>query len=308
MIPNRIQLHYRRLANGQSYELDAAAAAARAARDEVHLVRGQGRTGQVQVGRGVQVLIICLRGRIRVECNDGRFQLKGRELLALGGESLIAADARSASDWLLLALSGSLLARTARHFTGQVATDPVLFTSRERVGRPLLGGAINLLRRLESSPAMATPGAGGQYLLDLLHHAIDAQAPMGGWVERACGRSQRHRRQVVARLLRARNRMLNAPFERHALDDLALASRYSKSHFIRLFKDVFGSTPHDFLSTVRVERAKTLILEGRMAIAEVACSVGFESRFAFSRLFKQRVGISAQEYRQHTPRPVTRAA
>jgi AraC-like DNA-binding protein len=75
-----------------------------------------------------------------------------------------------------------------------------------------------------------------------------------------------------------------------------------------MFRDVFGSTPHDLLIEARMELAKHLIANSDLAIAEVAASVGYESRYAFSRLFKKRVGVTASDYRLDAPAPLPRAA
>jgi AraC-like DNA-binding protein len=155
--------------------------------------------------------------------------------------------------------------------------------------------------------------AANQKSIDLLVESLvqaaqQAQVPVQAWIRRACGRSEGHRRQVVLRLLSPRNRILNAPFEAHDLDTLAAAARYSKSHFLRMFRDVFGSTPHDLLIEARMDLAKRLIANSDLAISEVAASVGYESRYAFARLFKKRVGMTASDYRQDMPAVLQEAA
>src|SRR5437870_10567033 len=70
---------------------------------------------------------------------------------------------------------------------------------------------------------------------------------------------------------------------------------YSKFHFIRTFKSIYGKTPHQYLTGVRVEKAKEL-LENGASVTEACFSVGFDSLGSFTGLFKRRTGLTPSEY------------
>ncbi len=70
------------------------------------------------------------------------------------------------------------------------------------------------------------------------------------------------------------------------LDDIADEAFFSKFHFIRLFKMTYGKTPHQYLTSVRIEKAKLLLQTG-IAIADVCFAVGFDSISSFTGLFKR---------------------
>lgn len=84
--------------------------------------------------------------------------------------------------------------------------------------------------------------------------------------------------------------------EQLRVDDISGEAAFSKFHFIRLFKQVYGRTPHGHLTYVRMERAKQL-LSGGMPATEVCYAVGFASMGSFSRLFKRCVGVAPSSYR-----------
>ncbi len=79
------------------------------------------------------------------------------------------------------------------------------------------------------------------------------------------------------------------------LDNIADEAYFSKFHFIRQFKKIYGKTPHQYLTVVRVEKAMQL-LRTDLAVSDVCYSVGFESPSSFSGLFKRIVGLTPSAY------------
>lgn len=81
------------------------------------------------------------------------------------------------------------------------------------------------------------------------------------------------------------------------LDDIAGEASFSKFHFIRLFKEIYGKTPHQYLTDVRIEQAQQL-LKNAMPVNEVCYAVGFDSLGSFSLLFKRRMRMSPSSWQQ----------
>ncbi|MEO5685127.1 MAG: AraC family transcriptional regulator [Chitinophagaceae bacterium] len=75
------------------------------------------------------------------------------------------------------------------------------------------------------------------------------------------------------------------------INNIADEAYFSRFHFIRLFKQIYGKTPHQYLTAVRIENAVKLFEQGQ-SISTVCFSVGFESLSSFSGLFKRLVGIA----------------
>ncbi len=79
------------------------------------------------------------------------------------------------------------------------------------------------------------------------------------------------------------------------LENISDEAHFSKFHFIRLFKAIYGKTPHQYLTLVRIQKAIELLQTGK-PVSEVCYSVGFDSLSSFSGLFKRTVGILPYEY------------
>lgn len=85
--------------------------------------------------------------------------------------------------------------------------------------------------------------------------------------------------------------------EELSLDQVAQASHTSKFYFCKMFKKVTGINFTDYLSRVRTERAKNLLLNPNLRVSEIAYEVGFQSLTHFNRVFKRILGQSPTEYR-----------
>lgn len=79
------------------------------------------------------------------------------------------------------------------------------------------------------------------------------------------------------------------------LGNIADEAFFSKFHFIRLFRKTYRKTPHQYLSFVRIEKAK-LLLNENIPVPQVCYSVGFESVSSFTGLFKRLVGQTPAAY------------
>lgn len=82
------------------------------------------------------------------------------------------------------------------------------------------------------------------------------------------------------------------------LDQVAKAMHVSTFYFCKMFKKATGLTFTDYLSRVRVEKAKALLLNPHLRISEIAYDVGFQSLTHFNRMFRKIVGQSPTVYRE----------
>ncbi|MFM1767871.1 MAG: hypothetical protein RJA22_400 [Verrucomicrobiota bacterium] len=86
-----------------------------------------------------------------------------------------------------------------------------------------------------------------------------------------------------------------------SLGQVARAVNTSTFYFCKLFKKVTGVNFTEYVSRVRVERARELLLNPNLRVSEIAYEVGFQSLTHFNRVFRKLLGQSPTEYREHLP-------
>jgi AraC family transcriptional regulator len=82
------------------------------------------------------------------------------------------------------------------------------------------------------------------------------------------------------------------------LAELAAAIGVSPRHLLRQFRKTFRTTPHRYLTELRVSRGERLLAETRMPVAEVALALGFNSQSHFTDVFRRETGTTPARYRQ----------
>jgi len=94
-------------------------------------------------------------------------------------------------------------------------------------------------------------------------------------------------------------RFINSNYFRAiSVSGLASELNVTRSYFTTLFTEKVGESPYNYLTKLRIEKAKSLFGAGTgLTVSEVAYSVGFASLERFSEMFKKYVGVSPKEFR-----------
>lgn len=77
-----------------------------------------------------------------------------------------------------------------------------------------------------------------------------------------------------------------------------------RTYLYRLFKDITGSSPQEYLLDYRIRRACTLLKETSLPINDISRSVGYNDALYFSRLFRQKKHKTPTEYRKSTMKAI----
>jgi len=104
------------------------------------------------------------------------------------------------------------------------------------------------------------------------------------------------RRQKIARLQHVFQHLQEHYQEKVSLEHLAEVAFMSPSYLCRFFKMTTNYTLKEYLQRIRVDKAKELLVEGKLPITQIGLEVGFESHSYFDRVFRRLTGASPREY------------
>jgi AraC-like DNA-binding protein len=85
------------------------------------------------------------------------------------------------------------------------------------------------------------------------------------------------------------------------LTTVARAVNTSPFYFCKMFKKATGLNFTDYVSRLRIEKAKNLLLNRNLRVSEIAYEVGFQSLTHFNRVFKKVLGVPPTRYRTRLP-------
>jgi len=104
--------------------------------------------------------------------------------------------------------------------------------------------------------------------------------------------------ETLQRLGRARDFIDHCYDHPLSLDQISEKACFSRYHFLRLFRQAFNKTPHQYLIERRIEKAKELLGGDELRVTDVCFEVGFQSLGSFSTLFRREVGHAPVTYRE----------
>lgn len=104
--------------------------------------------------------------------------------------------------------------------------------------------------------------------------------------------------ETLQRLGRAREFIDHCYDHPLSLDQISAKACFSRYHFLRLFRQAFNKTPHQYLIERRIEKAKELLGTDELRVTDVCYEVGFQSLGSFSSLFHKCVGHAPIIYRE----------
>ena len=104
--------------------------------------------------------------------------------------------------------------------------------------------------------------------------------------------------ETLQRLGRARDFIDHCYDHPLSLDQISEKACFSRYHFLRLFRQAFNKTPHQYLIERRIEKAKELLGGDELRVTDVCFEVGFQSLGSFSSLFHKCVGHAPVIFRE----------
>lgn len=105
---------------------------------------------------------------------------------------------------------------------------------------------------------------------------------------------RREHKDVIEKVVDYMNHNLHRPLQLH---EMASQVHISVSYFSILFKRKTGYSPLDYFNHIKIQKARQYLQFTDMHVKEIACNLGFDDPYYFSRLFNNMMSVSPAEYR-----------
>ncbi len=262
---------------------------------------GASRLGSVLVSSDVLTVWVQLRGAAWLDAREGRFRLRAGQWIVLERESHPLIQMDRCGLGVGVVLDAGVQAGLAR-FVGCH-----LFAGRGDLDYPQRQALLRLWRQVQAGcqPAGPAPAAA---LRPLMITLADLQGDMEALLSRCPGRSNARKRQVFARMQRARLFMEGNCDRIIRITELAELTSFSSWYFSRTYFQLYGESPQAACARLRLEHAAGLLRDTKMMVGEVAAASGFDNCCSFARAFRARYGVSASHYRGRQPHARTHSA
>lgn len=258
-------------------------------------------------GRGVLSIKYFPRGRARYTTDEGEFLVEGERFLVLNDDQTynVAVDAVERTESFCVFFERGFvesIGRASTEPTSSLLDDP----SQRRA--PSLtwptrtysseGNVLSALEALRAASASAMEegelvDAMSALALRLVGVLSDVRAQMRG----IPAAKPATRAELYKRLHIARDFIEAAADQPLTLVEIGRAAALSPAHLQRSFRALFGRSPHEYATDVRLRRAVALLVATDLPLVDVCTEIGFASVPSFVALFKRRYGVTPNAYR-----------
>jgi AraC family transcriptional regulator len=164
---------------------------------------------------------------------------------------------------------------------------------RTSFGVPSLSHVPRLLRSLAAAET-AREEDDREALAELALHLAGSVAAVIAGTPTTARRPSRNDERRISEAVRRIDAQSDAP---HPLGDLARNAGMSRYHFLRVFRQVVGTTPHQYLLRTRLHRAAVRLRRTDESISAIAFDAGFNDLSTFNRRFRRVIGVSPGMWR-----------
>jgi AraC-like DNA-binding protein len=270
-----------------------------------------GRVNAVVGGRGARYesrftgplsLKSVLSGRAVWETREGRFEVLPGSVLVLGDgdEYELTIDALQPVETFCLFFARGFVEDVWR---ATITGSGELLDAAPRGGSVALAEKLHFDAPLVAEMRRAAAGRDAESLAEAFRNTalelVRAQCAVAARIERLPA-LKASTREELARRVAVATAWLHANLDRPvALEEAARIACLSPFHFHRLFTAMYGTTPHRYVTRLRLERARAALRCGDRSVTAVALDCGFESVGSFTTLFRRTFGETPGEIRKN---------
>ncbi|MBW4540988.1 MAG: AraC family transcriptional regulator [Myxacorys chilensis ATA2-1-KO14] len=221
---------------------------------------------------------------------DGKLS---RERRCQGDIAIIPADVSQRCNWktsaefAILAIDPALLKQVGQDWVNvdRIELIPRFMSEQDTLLQGIFSAVKDELEAVKMGGDLLIDSLKTTLAIHLLRNYCSTQSKLSSYGD---GLSSSTLKQVVEYIDEHLNQNLK-------LVEIAAIAQISPCHFLRLFKQKMGVTPHQYILQQRIERAKVLLQHHELSLAEIALRCGFCDQSHLTRSVKRRVGVTPKQ-------------
>lgn len=242
--------------------------------------------------------------------NGNKYFVNSREYLIANRfcEGYVEIESRKPVAGICIELSSELLAQVvATHLRPDAAepdtgldrffnTDHFL-ENKYAAGKTRLGQLLLELDSLIARQPIKNIQLNNDFYFSLAEKIVEDHIPIFKNLQQVKAIKTSTKKDLIRKLLCGKQYIEENIHNSFSIAEVAKHSGLSEYHFFRLFKEVFGISPHQYLIQQRLQYAHKMLTLQKTSISALAIETGFTSVHAFSKSFKKHFGISPRQAR-----------
>lgn len=239
-------------------------------------------------------VIMPLEGSYAAGIDNRRYDMTPGDILVIPPGVIHELYAPDKGTRLIILISYSLSSNISNFFDAVQHFYPCLYVSA--LTHPFLQEELQaLLRRIEEEHTQALPYHADmlislcrEFLVQLARHSHEFIKPQ----------STRRYAKSVEGFLRVCNFIYTHCSEPLSIARLSEVAGYSKSHFLRMFKEFSNISCGEYIQVQRIAKARQLLADPEKSIADIVSEAGFGSVASFNRVFREQMNCTPTQYRK----------
>ncbi|KKI91175.1 AraC family transcriptional regulator [Bacillus sp. SA1-12] len=242
------------------------------------------------------MLLFVLKGQYKICFGEKTYKVNENEMVLLHKSIVIKYEKTGKEeseyllDYIMFFLKDDLLTEFIKMYDFNHSFPSIVVPLTVNPINKRLKGYIESLKPLFNDSSSISNGLVKLKLLELLYDLVDTNEKL---LFQFLLLKQKERRSILDVVEENLYNPVN-------VNDLAYLSGRSLSTFKREFKEIYNTSPLKWIRNRRLDKARELFLHTEFSVTEVCFSTGFENVAHFSKVFKERFGVSPSMFKQST--------
>lgn len=229
-------------------------------------------------------------------CNNQDIEVSNSQYLILNNDSLITTEAKKGTKGLSLFLSPNLIDEISHFYLDENSSMKFLEIIQKNSNQKVKNLLDKIVYLYENDQAHLNQQVDDLFIT-VSELIIKEQVSIDSNFERLKIVKHNTKRELYKSIIKAKEYLNDNFRDRVSLDIISKDIGVSKYYLHRLFKEINGKTPIEYLTSIRLENAKNKLHFSKDSIFEIAIASGFDNTAYFSNVFKKHVGLSPTQFR-----------